>query len=320
MRAYILRRLLLIIPTLFLVTVIVFGVIHLIPGSVIDLMVSEMAAESGMGSELTAEYLKHQLGLDVPIHIAYGRWLGSALQGDLGRSLWTGRIVTEDLIKRLPISFELGLIALITALLIALPIGIYSGIRQDTAGDYVGRTIAILAISLPSFWVGTMVIVYPSIWLGWSPPIKYIPFIENPITNLAQFGLPGVILGMALTGTTMRMTRTMMLEVLRQDYIRTAWAKGLNERVVVLRHALRNALIPVVSMIGLLLPILIAGSAVIEQIFCLPGIGLLLIQAISKRDYPVISGINLMVASFVLACNLLVDLTYAFLDPRVQYK
>jgi len=320
MQAYIIRRLLLIIPTLFLVTVIVFGIIRLIPGDVIDLMAAEMVKQSGLGLELTAEHLRHAMGLDVPIHVQYGRWLGAALQGDLGKSLWTDRSVTEDLIRRLPISFELGLIALMTALFIALPIGTYSAIRQDTAGDYAGRTFAILALSLPSFWVGTMVIVYPSIWLGWAPHVQYIAFVDNPIGNLIQFGLPGVILGMALTGTTMRMTRTMMLEVLRQDYIRTAWAKGLRERTVVFRHALRNALIPVVSMIGLILPILIAGSVVIEQIFTLPGIGLLLIEAINRRDYPIISGINLMVASFVLVINLFVDLTYAYLDPRVHYR
>ena len=320
MQAYVIRRLLLIIPTLFLVTVIVFGIIRLIPGDVIDLMAAEMVKQSGLGLELTAEHLRHAMGLDVPIHVQYGRWLGAALQGDLGKSLWTDRSVTEDLIRRLPISFELGLIALMTALFIALPIGTYSAIRQDTAGDYAGRTFAILALSLPSFWVGTMVIVYPSIWLGWAPHVQYIAFVDNPIGNLIQFGLPGVILGMALTGTTMRMTRTMMLEVLRQDYIRTAWAKGLRERTVVFRHALRNALIPVISMIGLILPILIAGSVVIEQIFSLPGIGLLLIEAINRRDYPIISGINLMVASFVLVINLFVDLTYAYLDPRVHYR
>ena len=320
MQAYVIRRLLLIIPTLFLVTVIVFGIIRLIPGDVIDLMAAEMVKQSGLGLELTAEHLRHAMGLDVPIHVQYGRWLGAALQGDLGKSLWTDRSVTEDLIRRLPISFELGFIALMTALFIALPIGTYSAIRQDTAGDYAGRTFAILALSLPSFWVGTMVIVYPSIWLGWAPHVQYIAFVDNPIGNLIQFGLPGVILGMALTGTTMRMTRTMMLEVLRQDYIRTAWAKGLRERTVVFRHALRNALIPVISMIGLILPILIAGSVVIEQIFSLPGIGLLLIEAINRRDYPIISGINLMVASFVLVINLFVDLTYAYLDPRVHYR
>jgi peptide/nickel transport system permease protein len=320
MRAYLFKRLLLIIPTLFLVTVLVFLLVRLIPGNVIDLMVATMSKQSELGMELTAERLRHALGMDLPIQIQYGRWLWDILQGDLGSSLWTDRSVAEDIVNRLPVTFELGLISLIVALLIALPVGIYSAIRQDTIGDYIGRTIAILGISIPSFWVGTMVVVYPAIWFGWAPRVQYIPLAENPIGNLVQFVIPAVILGMAITGTTMRMTRTMMLEVLRQDYIRTAWSKGLKERTVVLRHAVKNALIPVVSMIGLLLPILIAGAVIIETIFCLPGIGLLMIEAVNKRDYPIISGINLMIATFVLVANLLVDLTYAYLDPRVQYR
>jgi len=320
MTAYIIRRLILMVPTLLLVTIIVFFSIRLIPGNVIDLMVAEMAAGSGLGSELTSQYIREALGMDVPIHIQYGRWLGNILQGDLGSSLWTHRAVVDDLRGRLPVTAELGFFALITALLIAIPIGTYSAIRQDSRGDYIGRTIAVACISLPSFWVGTMVIVYPSIWWDWSPPLEYIALVDAPWENFKQFILPAVILGMLLSGTTMRMTRTMMLEVLRQDYIRTAWAKGLTERTVVMRHALKNALIPVISMIGLLLPVLIGGSVVIEQIFALPGIGRLLIAALTQRDYPVLSGINLMVACFVLVVNLVVDLTYGWLDPRVHYK
>jgi len=330
MRAYIIRRLLLMIPTIFLVTVLVFALVRFIPGDVIDLMVSEMAHGAGMETELTAEHLRHVMGLDVPIHIQYGRWVGivpnqdgsfsGALQGDLGMSLWRYESVRWEIFKRLPVSFELGLFAIMIALSLALPIGTYSAIRQDTMGDYGGRTVAILAISIPSFWLGTMIMIYPSIYLGWSPPVKYIPLVADPLANLGQFIIPAVILGMYLSGTTMRMTRTMMLEVLRQDYIRTAWSKGLRERTVVMRHALKNALIPVVTMVGLLMPVVIGGSVVIETIFCLPGIGLLLIDALRTRDYPVISGINLVLASGVLVINLLVDLTYAWLDPRIQYK
>jgi len=320
MRAYIIRRLLLIIPTLLLVTIIVFLSVRFIPGSVIDLMVSEMATESALGSELTAATLRQSLGLDVPIHVQYGRWLAAAVRGDLGRSLWTDSSITEELFRRLPISLELGILAIITALLIAVPIGVYSAMRQDTWGDYSGRTIAILAISLPSFWIGTMVMVYPSIWWNWSPAMEYIPFMSNPAGNLLQFIIPAIIMGMVMSGTTMRMTRTMMLEVLRQDYIRTAWSKGLAERNIILRHALKNALMPVVTIVGMLLPVLIGGSVVLEQIFALPGIGRFLIEAINGRDYPVISGINLVLASFVLLINLVVDLTYAYLDPRIQYR
>jgi peptide/nickel transport system permease protein len=260
------------------------------------------------------------MGLDVPIYVQYGQWVGSAFRGDLGESLWSGRSITTELAAKLPISFELGVLAIITALIIALPIGIYSAIRQDTGGDYMGRSFAILCISLPSFWLGTMVIVFPSVWWNWTPSMEYIPFTSNPAANMVQFIIPGVIMGMVMSGTTMRMTRTMMLEVLRQDYIRTAWSKGLAERVVVTRHALKNALIPVVTIIGLQIPILIGGSAIMETIFVLPGVGRYLVEALGRRDYPILSGINLVMAAFVLIVNLVIDLIYAYLDPRVQYR
>jgi len=326
MRAYIIRRLLLIIPTLLLVTLIVFLSVRFVPGDLVTIMAKEHEHISGE----TAQAIRSELGLDVPVPVQYGRWLGvlrsdtgrfeGLLQGNLGFSLWTRRPVIEHIIPRLPVSFELGLLALIVAQLIALPVGIYSAIRQDTAGDYIGRSVAIACIAIPSFWLGTLVMVYPVIWWGWSPPMVYTPLIEDPIENLKMFIVPATILGMVMSGTTMRMTRTMMLEVLRQDYIRTAWSKGLKERVVVFRHALRNALIPVITIIGMLLPVLIGGSIILEKIFNLPGIGRLLLFTITDRDYNVLSGINLIIASFVLVVNLSVDLTYAYLDPRVRYK
>ncbi len=330
MRAYVIRRLLLIIPTLVLVTILVFMTVRFIPGSVIDLMVAEMSMEASLGQQISESYIKQSLGLDQPIHVQYLRWLGvmpqkdgqvkGVLEGDLGNSLWSGRSITSEMGAKIPVSFELGLIALITSLIVALPIGIYSAIRQDTWGDYAGRTFAILAISLPGFWIATMVIVYPSIWWGWSPSMEYIPFFKDPVGNLIQFVIPGVIMGMTMSGATMRMTRTMMLEVLRQDYIRTAWSKGLAERTVILRHALKNAMIPVITMVGMQLPILIGGAVITEQIFALPGIGRYLVDAINRRDYPIISGINLVIATMVLFVNLAIDLTYAWLDPRVQYR
>ena len=329
MQAYIIRRLLLMIPTFLVVTITVFFLIRFVPGSIIDQMVQQMGATGG-GLIETREQLEEVLGLDVPVHRQYGAWLGvwpnkeghfsGILQGDVGSSLWRRVPVSQEIFERLPISLELGILGIITALILAIPIGTYSAIRQDSWGDYTGRSIAILAISLPSFWVGTMVMVYPSIWWGWSPAIKYIPFVTNPLGNLQQFIIPAVILGMVLSGGTMRMVRTMMLEVLRQDYIRTAWAKGLTERVIVLRHALKNALIPVITVVGSQIPILIAGEVIIETIFVLPGIGLLLVEALGRRDYPVISGVNLFTATAVMIVNLVVDLTYGYLDPRVQYR
>jgi peptide/nickel transport system permease protein len=319
MRAYITRRLLLIIPTIFLASLIVFFIIRLIPGSVIDLMLAQHDVSASL--EQDKAMIEKALGLDVPIHIQYGRWMGNIiLHGDLGKSLWSNTPVVDDIIAKVPVTFELGLIALVIALLIAFPIGIYSAIRQDTFGDYIGRSFAILCVAVPGFWLGTMVIIYGAIWLGWSPPIQLIPFVENPVENLKQFVVPAIVLGMALSGVTMRMTRTMMLEVLRQDYIRTAWSKGLRERVVVIRHALKNALIPVVTLIGLQLPILVGGTVIIEQIFALPGMGRLIVNATFERDYPIITGTMIFFATVVLLINLFVDLTYAWLDPRVHYK
>jgi peptide/nickel transport system permease protein len=209
---------------------------------------------------------------------------------------------------------------LVVAQLIALPIGIYSALRQDTLGDYISRSFAILCISIPNFWVATLIIVFPALWWGYMPSIMLIRFSESPIGNLGMFIIPAIVLGMGLSGMTMRMTRTMMLEVLRQDYIRSAWAKGLTEGVVVLRHAVKNAAIPVVTIIGLQVPILIGGTVVIEQIFSLPGMGRLLTSAMQDRDEVLISGLILVFACAVMVLNLLVDLTYAYLDPRVRYK
>ncbi|MDP2919437.1 MAG: ABC transporter permease [Dehalococcoidia bacterium] len=321
MTAYIVRRLLLIIPALFVVTLIVFLLVRLLPGDVIELMVSSQEFGSKDALPLTIDSLKHQLGLDVPVYVQYGRWLTNiALHGSLGKSLWMGTPVADDIAAGLPITFELGLLAILTSLLIAVPIGVYSAIRQDTLGDYLGRSFAIFCIAVPSFWLGTMVIVFPSIWWHWTPPLQYVAFGDNPLKNLANFIIPGVILGMVISGTTMRMTRTMMLEVLRQDYIRTAWAKGLAERTIVIRHAAKNALIPIITVVGLQLPLLVGGSVIIEQIFNLPGIGRLLLQAIQSRDYTLVSGINLVIASFVLLANFMVDLTYGFLDPRIKTR
>jgi peptide/nickel transport system permease protein len=329
MTAYVIRRVLLIIPTFFLLTILVFLSVRFIPGDVIDMMIAQMGS-SGSVSNLDRGYIEKTMGLDVAIHVQYGRWLGVApqedggfkglFQGDLGKSLWRPENVTTLLVERLPVTLELGIIAMITALLLSIPIGVYSAIRQDTWGDYVGRSISIVFISVPAFWIGTMIWVYPSLWWGWSPPVEMIPFSRDPWGNILQFLVPGFIIGMIMGGTLMRMTRTMMLEVLRQDYIRTAWAKGLRENTVIIRHALKNALIPVVTIIGVMVPMVIAGSVVIEQVFVLPGLGLLTLDALNNRDYPVISGVNVFMAFIVLFVNILVDLAYAWLDPRIQYR
>jgi peptide/nickel transport system permease protein len=228
--------------------------------------------------------------------------------------------VEEKIIHRLPVTIQLGLMSIVIGLLIALPVGIYSAIRQDTAADYVGRSAAIIGLVTPNFWLGIMVMIYPAIWWGWAPPMRLVPLSEDLLGNLAVFLIPSLIVGTAMSAATMRMTRTMMLEVLRQDYIRTAWSKGLKERVVVVRHAVKNALIPVVSLIGLQLPILVGGAVIMENIFNLPGLGRLMLDALTDRDYPVVSGINLFFATGVVLFNLLIDLLYSYLDPRVRYE
>jgi peptide/nickel transport system permease protein len=290
----------------------------MIPGDVIDLMLSQNDISADKKSR---EQLEEALGLDRPLIVQYFRWIGAILlQGDFGRSLWQNTPVGEQLAQRLPVTFELGLFALVIALCIAIPVGVYSAIRQDTTGDYITRSISLLMLAVPSFWLGTMVMVFPSIWWGWSPQVKFVPFRQDPLSSIAQMAVPAVILGFALSAVTMRMTRTMMLEVLRQDYIRTAWAKGLDERLVVFRHALKNALIPVVTLVGLQVPILIGGTVIMEQIFVIPGMGLLLLDAVNQRDYPVITGVFMIVGFAIMLINLLVDLSYGLLDPKVRYR
>ena len=317
MRAYVIRRLLLAIPTLWLATLIVFFFIRLIPGDAIEMI---LAQQEITGGGMSIEEVQAELGLDQPIYIQYVRWLADILRGDFGNSLWMRTSVTAEILPRIPVSFELGLLAISVGLIVAVPIGIYSAIRQDTIGDYVGRSIAIAFIAIPGFWIGTIVLVFPSIWWGWAPQMLYVRFSEDPLANLRLVIIPAAILGMVISGITMRMTRTMMLEVLRQDYIRTAWAKGIKERVVILRHALKNALIPIVTIVGIQAPLLIGGSVVFEQMFNLPGVGRLLVFSLQRRDYPTLSAINIIVAAFVLIINLIVDLTYAYLDPRIRYS
>ena len=321
MGTYIVRRLLLVIPTLLIVTALTTISIRLIPGDAVDVLVGQMdlSGKEDRG-ELRAQ-LEKQLGLDAPIPVQYVRWWKDVLlHGDLGDSIFMGVSVKSQIIQRLPVTLEIGVLALIIAMLISFPIAIYSAIRQDTIGDYALRGLAIILISLPEFWVGIMVVVFPSIWWGWSPPILNISLWDDPIGNLKMYILPAAILGMGINGVNMRLMRTMMLEVVREDYIRTAYAKGLTERVVIFRHAVKNALIPVVTVIGLNVPVVIGGSIIIEQIFGLPGMGRLAVEAAFIRDYPTIIGVTLVYSFVVLLIILITDLSYAFLDPRIRYK
>ena len=314
MRQYVLKRLLLIVPTLLLVSAIVFSLTRLIPGDVVVLMFEEKAYAKDLDA------LRAKLGLDKPLYVQYVTWLAKVVQGDLGESLWTKRPVMEEIVRRLPVSAELGALAIVVALLLALPIGVLSAIRQDTMQDYTARSLAIVGLSVPAFWKATLVIVLPSIWFGWAPPLQFTPYSQNPWQHLSQFIAPAIILGIASGASIMRLTRALMLEVLRQDYIRTAWSKGLRERRVVLKHAFKNAIIPVVTIVGIQIGQIASGTVIMETIFGLPGMGRFLVDAIYQRDYPVVQGVNLLIASIIVCVNLLVDMTYAYLDPRIRYQ
>jgi peptide/nickel transport system permease protein len=313
LRRYLAKRLLVAVPSLLIASLIVFTLPRLIPGDVVVLMLAEKAYAKDI------DELRAKLGLDRPLPVQYFEWLGRAVRGDLGESLWTKRPVLEEIGQRLPVTFELALLGLVVALIIAIPIGVISAARQDTIADYIARSAAILGLSVPAFWLATLLIVLPAIWWGWRPVTGFVEFSQDPVGHVTQLILPAAILGIAVGAALMRLTRGMLLEVLRQDYVRTAWAKGLGERVILMKHALRNAVIPVVTLLGTQLPQIIGGTVIIETVFGLPGMSRFLFDAINQRDYPVIQGVNLVVVSVIVLVNLAVDTLYAVLDPRIRY-
>ncbi len=314
LRWYILRRVLLLVPTLLLVSFLVFSIVRFLPGDVVAIMI----AEQGYADD-EAE-LRQTLGLDKPLVVQYVRYMKNVLKGDLGKSLWSGKPVTEELSRRLPTTLRLGILALFWTILMGVPIGVISALYQDRWTDYLIRSVAIGGLSIPGFWIATLLLVFGSIWFRWVPPMDYVPFTENPIKSFSQLLAPSLILSFALSAGIMRMTRTMMLEVMKEDYIRTARAKGLAGWVVVVRHALKNALIPVLSIMGLQIAFLIGGTVIMESIFVLPGMGRYLLDAISWRDYPAIQGINLIICTWIICINLVVDLLYGLFDPRIRYR
>lgn len=318
MRRYAIRRLLIAIPVLFLVTIVAASLVRLAPG---DAVVQAAAESNAAVSEEQLDAIRKELGLDRPFLVQYGDWISGVFVGDFGHSLSQGGPPVSQTIKRaIPISLELAIMAMLISILIALPIGIWSAIRQDTPGDYIGRLFAIAGLSVPDFIIGTMVILFGAVWFSWTPPLTYVSFFDDPLTNLQMMITPALILGFRLSAITMRMLRSSMLEVLRQDYVRTAWAKGLRERTVIVRHALKNAFIPVITVIGTQIGFLVGGVAIIESIFNLPGIGRTMITAIRQRDIPVIQTILFFFAGAIVFINLLVDLSYAWLDPRIRYE
>ena len=304
------------VPVLVLSSLIVFGLMRVMPGDAL----TALMAESGNVGDKELKKLRKDLGLDLPYYKQYLVWVWQMVSFNPGDSIFTNEPIPVALKKAIPVTLELATLAMILGLVIAVPIGVLSATHQDRLSDYVGRVVAVSGLSMPEFWLGTLVITFAAIWFHWMPPIGYVSFWESPWKNLQQFLVPAAILGFRLSAATMRMTRSTVLEVLREDYVRTAWAKGLAGKIVVYKHALKNALIPVVTIVGGQLGVLLAGTVVVETIFALPGMGRLTVEAILYRDYPVVQTNVMLVAGTLVTLNLLVDMTYAWLDPRIRYQ
>jgi peptide/nickel transport system permease protein len=313
---YITRRVLQGLLVLFLVSFLVFSLVRILPGDAILMQLDQAAAVTPENLEKA----RQELGLDRPFLEQYRTWMGGVLRGDLGYSLTSRRPVSQELLKRVSLTSHLAVMSLCIALLIALPVGVLSAVRQDTVADYLARLFAIVGLSLPDFWLATVVITFLAIWFRWMPPIGFAPIWVDPARNLSQLLIPALIIGARLAAVSMRMTRSSLLEVLRQDYIRTARAKGVREGAVIIGHAFKNAFIPVVTIIGQQFSVLLGGTVIVEFIFLQPGVGSLMLDAVLLRDYTVIQGAVLFFATVIVVMNLLVDVSYAWLDPRIRYS
>lgn len=312
---YIFRRLMLFVPTLLMVSIIIFGITRALPGDAVDLMLEESPHVRAEDRAALRDYF----GLNDPIHIQYVKWLGQVVRGDFGRSMWTGKTIRDEMAQRLPVTVQLSAMALAMSLVIALPLGIIAAVKQDSWVDHVARVSGIFALSVPNFVLGTLALTYLALWFNWIPPIGYVSLFEDPRANLLQFLLPASILGASMAGSVSRMTRSTILEVLRQDYVRTARAKGLAGNTVMRRHVLRNALNPIITISALQLGGLLSGTLIIEVMFAMPGLGRLMFGGIIQRDYAMVQGIILFAALVFLVVNLVVDLVYKVVDPRIEY-
>lgn len=317
MAAYLVRRLLAALIVLLGVSVLVFMLVHSLPG---DTLIAKLGETGRLKPEQIAQ-ARHDLGIDRPLPVQYVSWLSGVVRGDLGMSLiWDGQSVRGRITDALPVSLELAILASLVALVIAIPLGVLSAVKQDTIIDQAIRLATITGIAIPSFWLGTIVIIYLGIWFHYLPPLQYTPIWEDPSANLQQFYIPSILIGLNLSAILTRMTRSTVLEVLRHDYVRTARAKGLMQRTVLTRHVLKNSLIPVVTIFGNQFAFLIGGSVIMEVLFALPGLGRQTYDAVLQRDYTQFQGNALLFGFFVVATNILVDLSYAYLDPRIRYR
>ena len=317
MGKYVIKRVLLLIPTMLLVCLIVFALMRMIPGSAVDMVVYNYSQNGQVISRAEAEA---RLGLDKPAPVQFVSWLGDLLRGDLGDCLFRGDSVWDVIKAQLPISLELALLTFLFSLIISIPLGLYCAAHPDTITDTMIRTLAVVLASVPIFWIGTMVLVYPAVWWGFSIPLTYVSIFDNFSANMKMFLVPALVGAVTSAGHNIRAVRTMTLEVMRQDYVRTGWAKGARESRVMFFHAFRNALIPIVTLFGGSVAGLIGGSVVIENMFNIPGIGQQVVTALNNRDYPLAQGCTLVFAVFVMLVNLIVDVAYKWCDPRVTLE
>ena len=314
MTTYIARRFLVTIPVLILISAITFFAVALLPG---DLAIAMLGMEADTRH---LEALREQLGLNRPVVVRYFDWVGDALQGDLGRSARAGKEVSDLIAKRLEVSIELGILAMLIATVIGIPLGLLAGARPNTILDYGGTALAVLGAAIPNFWLALMLILLFSVQFRWFPAVGFTSFLDDPVQNLRSVALPAFAVGVTQAAILARQTRAALVDVLRQDYVRTAYAKGLRERSVIVRHAFRNALIPVVTVMGIQVSTIVGGFVIIESVFNLPGVGKLLVDSVFQRELQTVQAIGIMLAGAVALTNLAVDVSYAFLDPRIRYE
>ena len=320
MTQYIVRRLLLFIPTMILATMMVFALFWVVPGDAAMMILTGEEGEGGRVNTEDIEQLRKELGLDRPIHVQYGEWVFNLLKGDLGTSIWYRIPVMDELKDRFLVSMELAVMAILMAFVAAVPLGVISAVKQDTKVDYVSRIFALIGIAMPTFWIGILMVYGLAYFFNWLPPLGYASLWEDPLTNLQQLVFPALALAFHDLAFTARVTRSSMLEVMREDYVRTARSKGLRERTVIGRHALKNALLPVITVSGYQFGRLLGGVIIIESIFVVPGVGSFLIDSIIHRDFVVLQGVVLLTAAVVLFLNLVIDLFYGVLDPRIRFQ
>ena len=317
MQEYTIRRLLMMIPTLLGVLLIIFVIMRVVPGDVASLIATR--GGEGIATQEEISDIREKLGLADPLPVQFVKYLWGLVRLDVGNSLWSGYPVVQDIATRFPLTLELAILSVSISLAIAIPVGVLSAIRQDTMVDYIFRMMSIIGLAAPNFWLGVMVILFLSIYFRWIPPLGYTDFFVDPAKNLQQMIWPALVIGWSSSASALRMTRSSMLEVLREDYIRTAWAKGLRERSVVFRHALKNAMLPIITVVGLHIGGALNGAVIMEVIFTLPGVGRLLIDSLNHRDYPMIQTLTVLFAFMYASVNLVTDLSYAWLNPKIRY-